>query len=163
MDEVTLRAAGPPDIEPAVQVWIESNTARRAGRPVPDSHVTRVRGHFDNPTAFPIVAEMDGDVVGMGIGMQALDDDGAGPPVPGLCHISMVFVASDHWGKGIGGLIVERLKQDARVRGFAKAQLWTHADNERGQRLYDRKAFTLSGRDKLDDFGDRIIHYEIVL
>lgn len=158
-----VRAGGPADYGAAVAVWQAANTARRGGEPGPSQHEFRVRGYADNPDAFLVVADDAGEVVGMSLGMQARADDGAGPPVPGLCHISMVFVAPDRWGEGIGGQLVDAVLASARDRGYDQAQLWTHADNGRGQRLYDGRGFRRSGREKDDDVGERIVHYERAL
>ena len=107
---------------------------------------------MSNPEAFLLIAEDAGDVVGMALGVQALSDDGAGAPVRGLCHISMVFVAPDYWGRGIGGRLVAALLPEARSRGYDRAQLWTQSDNARARRLYEGRGFVLSGREK-DEFG----------
>lgn len=107
-----------------------------------------------------IVADDAGEVVGMAVGMQGLADDGAGPPVDGLCHISMVFVAPDRWGEGIGRQLIAATLDEARRRGFDRTQLWTHADNGRAQRLYEGHGLRRSGREKDDDLGERIVHYE---
>lgn len=120
----------------------------------------RVRGYAGKPDAFMIVADDAGEVVGMAVGMQGLADDGAGPPVAGLCHISMVFVAPGRWGQGIGGLLVAAVLNEARSRSYDRTQLWTHADNARAQHLYEGHGFRRSGREKDDDFGERIVHYE---
>lgn len=156
---VVVRAGEPRDFDAAVEVWRVSNTARRRGRPVPAEHEERVRGHGGRPDLFLIVADDSGVVVGMAMGMQARADDGAGPPVPRLCHISMVFVAPDRWGEGIGGRLVDAVLGAARPRGYDRAQLWTHADNSRAQRLYEARGFQRSGREKDDDLGERIVHY----
>ena len=71
----------------------------------------------------------------MALAMQGLADDGAGPPIPGLCFISMVFVLPDHWGRRIGGKLVEAVLTAARSRGYDRAQLWTHTNNLRAQQL----------------------------
>ena len=143
---VVVRPGGGPDLDPAVAVWQASNTARRGGLPVPAEHEARVRGHAGKPDAFLLVA-----------------DDGAGPPVPGLCHVSTVFVAPNRWGEGIGGRIVDAVLAEARARGYERAQLWTHADNARAQRLYEGRDFQRSGREKDDDLGERIVHYQRAL
>ena len=65
----------------------------------------RVRGHLAKTDSFLAVADDGGEVVGMALGMQGLDDDGAGPPVAGLWHISMVFVHPQ-----VGELRVDREK-----------------------------------------------------
>ena len=102
-------------------------------------------------------------MVAVGVGMQGLADDGAGPPVPGLCHVAMVFVVPERWGRGIGGRIVDALIGAARDSGYDRAQLWTHDDNARARRLYERRDFRPSGRRKVDDSGETIVHYERTL
>jgi len=116
----------------------------------------------NNPEAFLLVAEDAGDVVGMALGTQGLADDGAGPPVRGLCHVSMVFVAPDYWGIGLGGRLVDALLPEARSRGYDRVQLWTQFDNVRARRLYEGRGFVPSGREK-DEFGERIVHYQRAL
>ena len=98
----------------------------------------------------------------MALGEQALSDDGRGPPVEWLCHVSMVFVASDRWGEGLGGRLVDALLEEMRKRGFWGAQLWTQTDNARARRLYEGRGFLPSGREK-DESGERIMHYRRVL
>jgi len=114
------------------------------------------------PGAFLLLAEAAGEVVGMTLGLQGLADDGAGPPIPGLCHVSMVFVTPDRWGEGIGGRLVAALLAEARSRGYVRVQLWTQADNTAAQRLYESHRFRRTGREK-DEFGERILHYERTL
>lgn len=157
---VHVRPGGPTDVDPAVAVWQAANTARRGGQPVPPAHEARVRGYAEKADSFLFVAEEAGEVVGMAWGMQGLADDGAGPPVPGLCHISMVFVAPQRWGEGIGGRVLDGVLADARARRYRRVQLWTHADNRRAQRLYEGHGFRRSGRETDDDLGERIVHYE---
>ena len=160
---VLIRPGNADDFEAAIAVWREANLARRGGRPIAASHEERVRSYSNIPDAFLLVADDGGDVVGMGVGMQGLEDDGLGPPIEGLCHISMVFVSPDRWGQRIGTNIMTSLLEEARSRAYKRAQLWTHADNDRAKRLYERHAFKLSGRQKPDDSGDLIVHYERVL
>jgi GNAT superfamily N-acetyltransferase len=92
--------------------------------------------------------------------LQALDQDGAGPdPLPGLVHVSMVAVHPDRWGQGLGALVLDVARREARKRGFTRAQLWTHETNRRAQRLYERLGWVASGRTKIDDHGEPIRHY----
>jgi ribosomal protein S18 acetylase RimI-like enzyme len=96
MGDVVIRRGETEDVEPAVAVWLAANSARREGLTPRAEQAARARGHISNPEAFLLVADDAGDVVGMALGVQALSDDGAGPPVRGLCHVSMVFVAPDY-------------------------------------------------------------------
>ena len=91
---IVVRDGTPADVDAAVAVWLASELARRGGRALPTTSEARVRaslvGSADN---FLLVAEDEQVVVGMAAGMPALADDGAGPPIAGLCHVRMVFVA----------------------------------------------------------------------
>lgn len=157
----TTRLATTLDFQAAYDVWLAAITARRGGRPPAVSGTGRVRAHFERPTSFPIVAEVDGQIVGIACGTQGIDADGDGSDVPGLCHISLVFVAPAHWGRGVGAAILEATLAEARLRGFKHTQLWTQSDNERAQRLYARHGFVASGRRKIDDNGEEeILHLE---
>ena len=128
---VRVRAGGSADTDDAVAVWRAATTARRGGAAVPDEHEVRVLLNLTKQDAFLLVADDEGELVGMTLGMQALADDGAGPAIRGLCHVSMVFVAPDRWGEGIGGAVVDAALREARNRGYDAVQLWTHADNSR--------------------------------
>ena len=162
MGDPIIRRGEPADVEPAVAVWLAANSARRKGLTPGPEQAARARGHVSNPEAFLLVAEEAGDVVGMALGTQGLADDGAGPPVEGLCHVSMVFVAPDYWGRGIGGRLVDALLPEARSRRYDRAQLWTQSDNMRARRLYEGRGFVPSGREKYE-FGERIVHYQRAL
>src|SRR5215204_3081895 len=162
MGDAVIRRGGSEDVEPAVAVWLAANTARRDGMPPRPEQEARARGQVRRPGAFLLVADDADDVVGMALGMQGLADDGAGPPVRGLCHVSMVFVTPDHWGMGLGGRLVDALVAEARTRGYDRAQLWTHADNPRARRLYESRGFKHSGRQK-EEFGELIVHYQRAL
>jgi ribosomal protein S18 acetylase RimI-like enzyme len=162
MGEAVIRHGGPADFEPAIAVWLAANSARRQGLTPGAEQATRVRHRVSDPGAFLLLAEDAGDVVGMALGTQGLADDGTGPPVRGLCHVSMVFVAPAYWGRGIGGRLVDALLPEARSRGYDRAQLWTQSDNARARRLYEGRGFVPSGREK-DEFGERIVHFQRAL
>jgi ribosomal protein S18 acetylase RimI-like enzyme len=147
-DGTTIRRGGPADLDSAVEVWRAANEASLEGRETsPPEHGGRVRGHLEAAGAFLFVAD-DGAVSGMAVGMQ------------GLCHVGAVFVAPARWGEGLGGRLVDAVLAEARARGYARAQLWTHTDNDRARSLYARRGFKRTGREKADDTGETIAHYE---
>jgi GNAT superfamily N-acetyltransferase len=55
---------------------------------------------------------------------------------------------------------MQALLREGRARGFAHFQLWTQANNRRAQRLYEGIGFRRSGREKVDDLDELIVHYE---
>jgi ribosomal protein S18 acetylase RimI-like enzyme len=153
-----VRAGRAEDADAAVAGWRQAQAARRSGEPLPVGQDERVRGYLAKSDSFFVVADDGGRLVGMALGMQALEDDGAGPPMPGLCHISMVFVHPDRWGEGLGKLLMRRLVAEAEQRGFRAFQLWTQADNGRALGLYEGMGFARSGREKDDDLGEHVVH-----
>jgi len=153
---IVVRPGTETDHEAAVGVWLVSTTARRGGDPSPPEHEERVRSRFTLPQTWLMVADGDGEVVGITFGMPARADDGAGDVIPGHSHLSLVFVLPQRWGRGIGGRLVDAALLEARSRAYEQIQLWTHESNERAQRLYARKGFRREGRTKDDDLGERI-------
>ena len=155
MSTVT-RLARPGDLTAALEVWRRANAAR-GKTPGPD-RVARVQAKLADPAALVVVAEHAGELVGMTAAEPGREEDGAGGVVPGLCHISMVFVRPDHWGNRIGRLLLDAVCEEALRQGHTSLQLWTGEGNDRALRLYDRAGFRPSGRTGLLGTGERIVH-----
>ena len=180
-EAVRVREAATADLEAAVALWTLSHVVRRNGRPLPEAHIASAHERMASPEALVLLAqdsddsagesgcgpdgepdkesEHDFGIIGTIMGIQGRDGEGAGPPVAGLVHISLLSVAPDRWGQHIGRLLVEETINRAVARGFDKAQLWTHADNLRANRLYKAMGFRRSGRVKVDDWGELLVHY----
>lgn len=166
---LTTRAGRLADAAAVAGLWTAANAARQVETGLPMGPVAgggiaeaeqQVRHRLADPAGFAVLADQDGELVAMVLVLQALDHDGASPdPLPGLAHISMVAVRPDRWGQGLGALVLEVARRDARNRGFTRAQLWTHETNRRAQRLYKRLGWVASGRTKIDDHGEPIRHY----
>jgi GNAT superfamily N-acetyltransferase len=163
---LTTRVGGPGDAAGIARLWTAAGVARRAesGLPVHDGGIAeaerQVRGRLSGAVAFAVLGEDGGELVAMAIVLQALDKEAAVPdPVPGLAHVSMVAVRPDRWGQGLAARVLDAALPEARERGFARAQLWTHETNHRARRLYERLGWVPSGRTRLDDNGEPIRHY----
>ncbi|MET7396082.1 GNAT family N-acetyltransferase [Dactylosporangium sp. NPDC005572] len=165
----TTRAARPADVMAVARLWTAANIARHAETGLPLGPVVgvgtaeaerQVRVRLVDGAGFALLVEEADELVAMAFLLQALAQDGASEdPLPGLAHVSMIAVHPDRWGQGLGTLVVEQAQHHARERGFTRGQLWTHASNQRAQRLYARLGWTASGRAKIDDHGERILHY----
>ncbi|HEY8475095.1 MAG TPA: GNAT family N-acetyltransferase [Natronosporangium sp.] len=164
---LATRIATPADIPAIARVWAAANRARHAEAGLP-SHAyaadaeQRVRNRLAaNPGNFAVLVEDGDQVVAIGFVVQALADDGASQePLPGLAHVAMVGVHPDRWGQGLGGLVVEQAQRTAKERGYTRAQLWTQTTNRRAQRLYERLGWQESGKTKVDNHGELILHYQ---
>lgn len=180
-EAVEVREAVPADAEAAVDLWTLSHVIRRNGRPLPEAHIASAYQRMSAPGALLLLAhdpwprDEPGDepeggpvngpdggrppVIGTILGVQGLDQDGLGPAVPGLLHVCLLSVAPDRWGQHIGRLLVEQMLLRAAAHGYHRAQLWTHADNLRANRLYKAMGFRRSGRVRVDDWGELLVHY----
>jgi ribosomal protein S18 acetylase RimI-like enzyme len=159
MDQLILRAGADADLPAMHELWRRAVRARRGGVEQSSEEAIDASRTLDNGNSFAILAFSGETLVGMGLGLTAREDDGLGPPIPGLCHISMVAVTPGWWGRGIGARIVTDLLDAIRARGYTRAQLWTQHSNSRARRLYERFGFRESGRRKHDDAGEVILLY----
>jgi GNAT superfamily N-acetyltransferase len=138
----STRVAGADDRDAAVEVWRAANVAR--GRPPGAERIERVHAKLAEPGAIVIVAVVEGHVRGMLLAEPGLEPDGS--PIPGLCHLSMLFVDPGRQWNGLGRLLLDRIRTHADGLGYPGLQVWTGADNDRAQRLYRRAGFVPSGR-----------------
>lgn len=139
-------------------LWQAATDARR--RAVGLEHIAAAGAALDRPDAFGVGVFAGSELLAMAVAMPALADDGRSRRVvAGLAHISTVATLPGHWGRGLGGRVVRAICSQARRRGYARAQLWTHDLNPGARRLYEREGFTLSGRSRSDDNGEAIVHY----
>jgi GNAT superfamily N-acetyltransferase len=150
------RVAQPADLSSALYVWQLANIAR--GKAPSQQRIARVEAKLADPAALVLVAAEDQDTVGMALAEPGRDDDGTGRPLAELCHISMVFVHPDQWGKRIGQLLLDAVAENAAGRGYTLLQVWTGQSNERARRLYLRAGFQPSGRVEDLDSGEPVIH-----
>lgn len=177
---VRIRPAARDELPELAAIWAAAAVARRAAAGLPAAGLqaaglqaarlpatdeqaaaeSLLTARSELSSTFVLAAERD-RLVGMAMAMQALHNDGAGPgEVPGLLHVSMVAVRPEAWGEGVGTGLVRAVLSAAGGRGFQRAQLWTHQSNARGRDLYARLGFARTGRNKLDDHGELIEHFE---
>ena len=142
------RLARPEDLTAALDVWRRANTAR--GKTPGPERVARVQVKLADPAALVVLAERGGELLGLALAETGRDRDGAGGVVPGLCHVSMVFVCPDHWGNRIGELLLDAVCERAVRRGQALLQLQTGERYRRiARRRGKKKAIVAIGRSVL--------------
>jgi GNAT superfamily N-acetyltransferase len=166
---IEVRLASASDVPGALAVFVAAQQARSGRRPAPDL-VAALGGRVRRAAAegrLLVAVERDDaaspadpprPLVGTALTEPARADDGAGPPIPGLEHVSLVMVRPDRWGRGVGQQLVAAVLDLAGRRGAGAVQLWVHADNPRGAALYRRAGFRPSGREQVDEHGERLLH-----
>jgi GNAT superfamily N-acetyltransferase len=65
--------------------------------------------------------------------------------VPGLAHVSAVFVAPDRWREGIARRLLAAAEDAMREHGHVRAQLWT-LEGSPAERLYTALGWERDGR-----------------
>jgi GNAT superfamily N-acetyltransferase len=152
-DGIVVRCGRAEDLEPAFSVWWRAESARRHGPPPPVS-VERVRGYAARAGAFLLVADLASEAVGM-----ALLTPASSSPTE-VAVVQMTFVVPERWGGGIGARLVVAALREAKIRGFERAQLWTHADDERVRGLYEGRGFVCTGPRVTGESGEPIVLYK---
>jgi GNAT superfamily N-acetyltransferase len=92
----------------------------------------RAEGWRNSP---PLVAEVDGQVVGF-VSVGASRDEG------GDGELFAIYVLPDHWGTGIGRALIEAGEAHLRELGHGEADLWVLEDNARARRFYEAAGWT---------------------
>ena len=96
-----------------------------------------------------LVAEVGGVVVGHTVVIGA-----------GVAH---VFVDPDHWGAGLGRVLLEAAEGIVAGNGFTTAELHTMVGNERALELYRRAGWRVTDRFEAMDDGDLVWDEHVLL
>jgi ribosomal protein S18 acetylase RimI-like enzyme len=144
----------------ALDVWRAANMARHK-RPSP-ARVARVREKLEDASVCLVVGSENGKVIAMAMAEPTRARHGAGRTVPRSGHVSMVFVAPDRWGQGIGSQLLDAVHHEMHVRGWETSFLWTGSSNTQARRLYEGHGYSLTG--EIQHHSDEtIVRYQLQL
>lgn len=158
----------PADLAAAALVWDRAEAGRRGEQRLP-AHPEPAAEHLvaeriRHPGSRLLLAETadrpTGQVIGMVTTAPGRADDGAGAPVDGLTHLSMLAVDPAWWGRGVARLLLAEATARAWSTDQACVQLWTQSQNLRAQLVYERFGFQRTGRTRPDAAG-HAIHYRL--
>jgi GNAT superfamily N-acetyltransferase len=114
---------------------------------------------FARGGAWITVDEEDGVVVGvvaLARGQVSREDRTL---VPGLAHISAVFVEPDRWRRGIARRLLDAADEAMRAAGYDRAQLWT-LEGSPAEHLYSALGWARDGRrDVFPPMGLDVVAY----
>ena len=155
MTQVNVQLGTPDDVDAAVAVYERSNLARRHGDwPSRSSRIAEITASLHNAASWFLIGREGGEAVAMAHIKPFRAGGGSGHVIPGALFLNLIYVLPDQWGKGIGGMMLDAVIEEAARRGCHCIYLWTHEhQNERAHQLYCSRSFTRTGRTASDDTG----------
>jgi len=134
MDDPTIRSALPGDETAWRKLWqgyLDFYSAQ-----VPDDITSRTWKRILDPDSaiMCIVAEVDGQVYGFA---NCVVHENTWETQP-VCYLEDLYVLPSARGHGIGGALIEWLRNAMRAEGWARLYWMTREDNELARKLYDR-------------------------
>ncbi len=149
------------DVEGALDVWRACKDAQR--RPPSETRVRRVREKLGAVDAMVVIGRVGADTRAMALAEPGRGADGAGPVLPELGHLSMVFVHPTSWGTGAGTGMLLRLHAEGAGLGWRHLALWTGTANLRARRLYESVGYLATGRVRAGSDGRTHVQYRYTL
>ncbi len=70
-----------------------------------------------------------------------------------------LYVDPDHWGKGIGALLLAEAEHGLILAGYERAILWTLAENTRTRRFYEHRGWWFDGTTDTHPSGPEVVRY----
>lgn len=161
----TVRFADERDAEAVARV-VRRSLAADEGREPPTEvdralpqWLARIRSDDD----WVLVASANDGIVGVCHGRSARDvADPAAPLVPGVAHLTNLFVDRQSWDSGHARALLRASYDVIRDRGFSTARLWTVLASHRARHLYESEGWSLTGRYRLMEWGEDV-EYERAL
>jgi GNAT superfamily N-acetyltransferase len=86
----------------------------------------------------PLVAEVNGEIVGFVSVGRSRDADGDG-------ELYAIYVLPEHWGAGVGRALIEAGETRLRELGHGRASLWVLEDNPRARNFYETAGWSTDG------------------
>ena len=155
---IELKSVGPDDWK----LWRELRLAALAEAPYAfgsqlvdwaDAPEERWRERLSVPTAYQVIASLDGTPVGMAGGFRADE--------PGVAELVSMWIAPAGRGQGVGDALMAAIEDWARAAGARVLKLSVVDGNDPAHNLYLRSGF--ADTDELGDLMPDGVHCEIVM
>ena len=145
---VSIRLATPSDrafvLSLAERLADFDRPAWRTAQEIAEGDRRALAQQFDDPSADAalFVAELDGSPAGALL-MWTVEDYFTGEH---HAHVSVIAVAKEAEGRGVGTALMAQAEQWARARGSSRITLSVFETNRRAQALYERSGYQLEMR-----------------
>jgi ribosomal protein S18 acetylase RimI-like enzyme len=154
-----LRLGNLGDIDGAARVWARATAKRdRLTETAPPDLARDVVLDSVRAERSTLVVAVDGELV---IGFATAEPTES----PGVASVRYVGVDPDHWGVGVGGMVMARMAHELASSGFESAELLVYADNIPARRLYERMGWNWDEREPSvhPRSGRPEVRYQLVL
>jgi ribosomal protein S18 acetylase RimI-like enzyme len=130
--KLEVRLGDPGDIDGAAQVWARATAKRDGKREIPPLRAARdvLLDSLQSERSTFVVATGEGEVLGFATAEPTGSER--------VAEVRFVGVDPEHWGSGVGGMVMTRMVDELASAGFRSAQLLVYADNAPARRLYER-------------------------
>jgi ribosomal protein S18 acetylase RimI-like enzyme len=152
MTDVLVRAARPDDADVMGRLHVRAWQAAYRGA-MPDAYLDGLdpadraemwrSGMTRRPDSPPLVAVVDGEVVGHAACGPTDDPEGAG-------ELYSINVDPDRWGSGAGRALLAAA-EDRLAASFDVVVLWVLPSNDRARRFYERAGWVVDGAERSAD------------
>jgi len=75
-------------------------------------------------------------------------DQSRAQDMPGYAELYCIHSLQDHWRRGFGSRMMERVLEDMKNAGYARVMLWVFAENTRARAFYEAHGFADTGKIK---------------
>jgi GNAT superfamily N-acetyltransferase len=151
-NSMQIRPAQPSDALAVARVHVRSWQAAYRGL-LPENYLSRLQpeerakkydfASIDPKSPKTIVAVERDTILGFATTSPSRDRD-----LPEHGELCALYVAPDHWGRGVGGLLIAEARRHLLGQGFAHALLWMMAGNQRADRFYRKDKWSPDGQSR---------------
>jgi GNAT superfamily N-acetyltransferase len=140
LSSMNIRFASPADFDQWLPLWQAYNRfyGRSGLTALPDQITQSTWDRFHDPhePMHCIVAESGGQLAGLVHFIFHRTTISIAP----TCYLQDLFTRDTERGKGVGGMLIEAVYEQARLAGSARVYWLTHETNTTAMKLYDRLA-----------------------
>lgn len=107
-----------------------------------EERITMWRSRISRPDLTPLLVAVMADEV---VGFAAFGAEQS-PSTRSSCgELYAMNLDPDHWGRGIGRILLRRVTQALMAMGYEEAVLWVVPENERARALYESEGWVADG------------------
>lgn len=164
MIKLTVRNAKIDDAEAIATIHVKTWQCTYKGQ-IPDSYLDslsieqktegwrkQIQNAKENEHIF--VAETDGNVVGWCTAGASRDEDAS----KDVGELQGIYIHPDFIGKGIGTKLMEHALNILKKDEYKTITLWVLSSNANTRKFYEKKGWSLDGKEKNDIRGDFELH-----